>query len=286
MPWVWRSLRSNPLALASAAWLTLVALGILAEALGAFDGASRLDLSARNLPPFDLSRPINLWLGADSLGRPILGRLCEAAGVSLAIALSSAAISVVFGTILGLVAGYARGPIDAVIMRAADVVMGFPTLLVALIALYLFGQSILNLVLVLAITRMPAYIRVTRAETLELRERLFVDAARVIGAGHIWILRVHVLPLVMPTVLTLASINAATVMLFESGLSYLGLGIQPPLTSWGLMVAQGQSYLGSAWWLALWPGLAIMLSTMAFNFLASWYRVAGDPSRRWRSYAS
>lgn len=279
--WFARALAGDPMALCSVIWLVLVLALILADTFGAFSG-SRIALKARNLPPFDFTQDWRLWIGADSLGRSLLGRLAEAALTSIGIALLTVLLSLVMGTMLGLIAGYFGGPVGALIMRISDVVMGFPTLLVALVGLYLFGPSVTNLVIVLAITRMPSYIRVARAETLEVRERLFVDASRVFGGGPIWIIRNHILPIVAPTMLTLASVNVAMVMLFESGLSYLGLGVQPPAVSWGLMIAQGQGYLSSAWWLGFFPGLAVMLTTMSFNLLANWFRIVNDPSQHWR----
>lgn len=279
--WFARALAGDPMALCSVIWLALVLVLILADTFGAFSG-SRIALKARNLPPFDFTQDWRLWIGADSLGRSLLGRLAEAALTSIGIALLTVLLSLVVGTMLGLIAGYFGGLVGSLIMRISDIVMGFPTLLVALVGLYLFGPSVTNLVIVLAITRMPSYIRVARAETLEVRERLFVDASRVFGGGPVWIIRNHILPIVAPTMLTLASVNVAMVMLFESGLSYLGLGVQPPAVSWGLMIAQGQGYLSSAWWLGFFPGLAVMLTTMSFNLLANWFRIVNDPSQHWR----
>jgi len=281
LKWFARALSGDPMALCSVIWLALVLVLILADTFGAFSG-SRIALKARNLPPFDFTQDWRLWIGADSLGRSLLGRLAEAALTSIGIALLTVLLSLVMGTMLGLIAGYFGGLVGSIIMRISDVVMGFPTLLVALVGLYLFGPSVANLVIVLAITRMPSYIRVARAETLEVRERLFVDASRVFGGGPVWIIRNHILPIVAPTMLTLASVNVAMVMLFESGLSYLGLGVQPPAVSWGLMIAQGQGYLSSAWWLGFFPGLAVMLTTMSFNLLANWFRIVNDPSQHWR----
>lgn len=279
--WLVRALAGDPMALLSALWLLVVALAIVADLWGAFAGG-RISLQARNLPPFDFAQDWKLWLGADSLGRPLMARLAQAALTSIGIALVTVLLSLIAGTLLGLVAGYFGGVVGNAIMRVSDIIMGFPTLLVALVGLYLFGPSVANLVIVLAITRMPSYVRVARAETLEVRERLFVDAARVFGGGPLWIIRNHILPIVAPTMLTLASVNVAMVMLFESGLSYLGLGVQPPAVSWGLMIAQGQSYLASAWWLGFFPGLAVMLTTMSFNLLANWFRIVNDPSQHWR----
>jgi len=279
--WLMRALSGDPMAVAAMIWLCIVVLAIMADAFSLL-GENRISLKARNLPPFDFGQSWVLWLGADALGRPLLIRLVQAASTTIGIALVTVLTSLVGGTLLGVVAGYFGGIVGNVIMRISDIILGFPTLLVALFGLYLFGPSVLNLVLVLSITRMPAYIRVARAETLEVRERLFVDAARVFGGGSFWILRTHILPSVTPTMLTLASVNLAMVMLFESGLSYLGLGLQPPAVSWGLMVAQGQGYLASAWWLGFFPGLAVMLTTMSFNLLANWFRIVNDPSQHWR----
>lgn len=279
--WLMRALSGDPMAVAATIWLLIVVLAIAADSLSLL-GENRISLKARNLPPFSFGQSWTLWLGADALGRPLLVRLIEAASTTIGIALVTVLTSLVGGTLLGVVAGYFGGFVGSLIMRICDIILGFPTLLVALFGLYLFGPSVSNLVIVLAVTRMPAYIRVARAETLEVRERLFVDAARVFGGGPAWILRTHILPSVAPTMLTLASVNLAMVMLFESGLSYLGLGIQPPSVSWGLMVAQGQGYLSSAWWLSFFPGLAVMFTTMSFNLLANWFRIVNDPSQHWR----
>ena len=168
------------------------------------------------------------------------------------------------------------------IMRMADILMGFPSLLLALIVLYVLEPAVTNVVLVLAITRVPIYLRTTRAEVLEVRERMFVTAARAMGATPMRIVWRHIRPMVTPTIVTIATLDFAFVMLAESSLSFLGLGIQSPEFSWGLMVAQGKNYLGTAWWLAFWPGLAITLTTMSLNLFANWVRIVGDPVQRWR----
>jgi len=281
-PRLWRYLLADPLAVAAAIWLLLVLVGLILGLTLLTDEAAAMNLRARNLAPFDLAQGWINILGADSLGRPMLARLMVASATSLSIALASVVTSLVLGTLIGVVAGYFGGWLGTTLMRVGDVILSFPLLLLALVVLFILGPSLVNLVLVMAITRIPVYARVARAEVLELRERLFVDAARSLGAGAPHIMRVHILPLVLPTLLTVASVNLAIVMLFESGLSFLGLGVQPPGTSWGLMVAQGRSYLAQAWWLACFPGLAIMLTTMAFNILSSWWRTVSDPAQRWR----
>src|SRR5690606_30261852 len=152
-----------------------------------------------------------------------------------------------------------------VIMRLADVIMSFPSLLLAVVVLYILGPSILNLVIVLAITRIPVYLRTARAEVLEVRERMFVQAARVMGASPRRIVFRHILPVGLLTLMTIATLDFAFVMLAESSLSVLGIGIQPPEITWGLMISQGRQYLTTAWWLSFWPGLAIILTTLSLN---------------------
>ncbi|MEM9443051.1 MAG: ABC transporter permease, partial [Pseudomonadota bacterium] len=246
------------------------------------DVATKMDLKQRNAPPFDLERGWLFFLGADALGRSILARIIVASQNTLAIAGAAVATAMIVGGILGLFAGYAGGWLGNVIMRLADVIMSFPSLLLAVVVLYMFEPRVANLVLVLALTRIPLYLRTCRAEVLEVRERMFVSAARVMGASRWRILFRHIAPIVVPTLITVATLDFAVVMLAESALSFLGIGIQPPEVTWGLMVAQGRNYLASAWWLAFWPGLAIMLTTLALNLLASWVRTATDPEQRWR----
>lgn len=277
-----RLLLGDRMVLVAVGWLAIVAAAIVFGQAALSEPAIKINLATRNFAPLSWDKGWLFFLGADSLGRSVLARLCVAAGTTVGIAFATVLTSLVVGTLLGLIAGYFGGLIGTVILRITDMMLSFPALLLALIVLYIFGPSVLNLLIVLAVTRLPAYIRVARAEVLEIRERMFVDAARVIGARHAWIIRTHILPIVAPTMLTLAAVNLAMVMLLESGLSFLGLGIQPPAMSWGLLVAQGRAYLTQAWWLACFPGLAIMLTTMAFNILSNWYRTATDPQQRWR----
>lgn len=246
------------------------------------DIAEKTNLRARNAAPFTLERGLVYILGGDALGRPLLARIIVAAQNTMVIAAGAVAASLVVGSTLGLVAGYAGRWTSEVIMRMADVIMSFPSLLLAVIVLYMLEPSIANLVLVLAITRIPIYLRTTRAEVLEVRERMFVQAARVMGASNIRIVFRHILPVILPTLLTIATLDFAFVMLAESALSFLGIGIQPPEITWGLMVSQGRQYLTSAWWLAFWPGLIIILTTMSLNLLSSWMRIALNPTQRWR----
>lgn len=277
-----RMLWADKFALCAAVFLaTILVLAIIGPSwLG--DLATKQNLRGRNAAPFDWERGWVWWMGADALGRPLLARIIVATQNTLMVAAGAVAISAVVGTVLGLVAGFSSKRVNQVIMRLADVIMSFPSLLIAVIVLYVLGSSILNLMLVLSITRIPVYLRTTRAEVLEIRERMFIQAARVMGASSKRIVFRHILPVVLPTLTTLATLDFAYVMLAESALSFLGIGIQPPEITWGLMISQGRQYLTNAWWLSFWPGLAIILTTMSLNLLSNWLRIALDPVQRWR----
>ncbi|CAN7246929.1 ABC transporter permease [Devosia sp. LjRoot3] len=244
--------------------------------------ASDQNLRGRNFPPFSFERGWAFVLGGDSLGRPMLARLVVAAHSTMLIAAGTVLAALTVGAGLGLVAGYMGKTTSQVIMRLADVIMSFPSLLIAVVVLYVLGPSIPNMILVLAITRIPIYLRTTRAEVLEVRERMFVQAATVMGASHARIILRHILPVVAPTLVTIATLDFAFVMLAESSLSFLGIGVQPPDITWGLMVAQGRPYLNTAWWLAFWPGLMIVITALSLNLLSNWMRIALDPAQRWR----
>lgn len=244
--------------------------------------ATKQNLRGRNAPPFDLARGWTYILGADALGRPLLARIVVAAQNTMLVAAAAVAASSVVGAALGLIAGYSRRSAAQWIMRLGDVIMSFPSLLLAVIVLYMLEPSVANIVLVLAITRIPIYLRTTRAEVLEVRERMFVQAAIVMGASHRRIVFRHILPVIFPTLVTIATLDFAFVMLAESSLSFLGIGIQAPEITWGLMVSQGRPYLTNAWWLSFWPGLAIILTTLSLNLLSNWMRIALDPTQRWR----
>ena len=277
-----RLLWHDKFALVAACYLALVALCALFGPALLEDAATKMNLRGRNAPPFTLEQGWLYVLGADALGRSILARLVVAAQNTIAVAAAAVAVAMTVGGVLGLIAGYGGGFVGNLIMRLADIIMSFPSLLLAVVVLYMFEPRVANLVIVLAITRIPIYLRTTRAEVLELRERMFVSAARVMGAGPVRIVWRHIVPLLASTLITIATVDFAFVMLAELALSFLGIGIQPPEITWGLMVAQGRNYLATAWWLAFWPGLAIMLTTLALNLLSSWMRIATDPVQRWR----
>ena len=275
-------LLNDKLALVSSIFLLLIICTALFAPLLTSDLSTKMNLRLRNLPPFSFEHGFMYIFGADALGRSMVARLIIASQNTMFIAGSAVVISMTAGGVLGLVSGYFGGRIGNLIMRLADIIMSFPSLLLAVIVLYIFEPGLINLIMVLAFTRMPVYMRTARAEVLEIRERLFVSAAVTMGASNYRIVFKHIAPLAIPTLLTIATLDFAFVMLGESALSFLGVGIQPPEVTWGLMVAQGRNYLQLAWWLAFFPGLMIMLVALSLNLLSSWLRIALDPRERWR----
>lgn len=280
------SLLRDKVALVSAVFLTIVLVCVAIGPTLLADQARAMNLMQRNAAPFSLDRPWLYILGADALGRSVLARIIAASQNTILIAGTAVLTSLVVGGALGLVAGFKEGAVSAILLRLADAIMSFPSLLLAVIVLFVFEPGVANVILVLAISRVPIFLRTVRAEVLELKERLFVTSARAMGASTWRILFRHVAPMVLPTVINLAALEMAFVMLVESGLSFLGIGIQPPEITWGLMVSDGRNYIGSAWWVAFWPGLAIMLVTMSLNLFSNWLRVVTDPVERWRLQTS
>lgn len=266
----------------AAVFLTLVLIAVFIAPLFLEYDAGRQNLRGRNAVPFDFSRGWMWFFGGDQLGRPLLARILVAAQNTIFVAAGAVMISMTVGAVLGVIAGNSRGVLGQLIPRIADVIMSFPSLLLAVIVLYMLEPSVGNIIIVLAITRIPLYLRTTRAEILEIRERMFIEAAKVMGASEARIIFRHMLPILLPTLLTIATLDFAFVMLAESSLSFLGIGIQPPDITWGLMVSQGRPYLTTAWWLSFWPGLVIILTTLSLNLISNWIRIALDPQQRWR----
>nr|WP_252121627.1 ABC transporter permease [Rhizobium sp. RCAM05350] len=278
----WILLKKDRLACAAFLYLlVLVAIAIVGPAF--VDPAlNRMQLTARHAAPFDLNRSWVYFLGGDALGRPMIVRLAVAARTTIMIASTAVLLAMVTGTIIGLVAGLRENLLSAALMRGIDVLLSIPSLLLAMVVLFVLGAHIGNVILILTITRLAVFARTVRGESLELRERWFVAAARIMGAGDLHVLRHHIVPLVMPTVLAIAALEFAVIMLAESTLSFLGIGVQPPDATWGLLVAEGQPYLRSAWWVSLWPGLAIASMAVSATIVGNWFRIANDPTLRVR----
>ncbi|MFJ5222677.1 dipeptide/oligopeptide/nickel ABC transporter permease/ATP-binding protein [Streptomyces sp. NPDC088400] len=281
--WKWLDLLlQDRFATAAALVLFVVAVCAVLGPLLVGDLATRQNLRDPSRPPFSLDHGWAFVLGSDSLGRPVAARLAVAAGTTLSVAVPAVLCSLAVGSVWGMWAGHHGGWRENVSLRIADVILSFPSLLLAVVVLYVFSPSAANIVLVLAVARIPVYLRTARAESAELRSRLFMDAARTFGTGSWAAIRRHVAPTVLPTLLTVAALDFCFVMLTESSLSFLGIGVQPPDMSWGLMVAQGRQELRSAWWIAVFPGLAIVVTTVSATVLAAWARLSTDPGQRWR----
>ncbi len=223
-------------------------------------------------------------LGADQLGRPILDRIIYGSRVSLLVGLGVVAVTGLFGTVLGLLAGYFGGTVDTLIMRWVDIQTAFPGLLVALTILIMLGPNLENMMFALMINGWMIFARIVRGVTLSLREEVFVKAARVIGASDLRIVFVHLLPNLISPILTIAVMELARIILAEAALSFLGMGIQPPESSWGLMLADGRDYMTQAWWLVTFPGVAIALTVLFINMVAGWLRSVSDPQQRFKKF--
>lgn len=230
--------------------------------------ANPIDLSQRLAPPSAAH-----WLGADPLGRDLLARLVEGGRVTLALALASVVVSAALGGAVGLIAGYFGGWTDRVLMRLTDLQLALPTLVLALLILAALGPGLTNLILILALTGWTRFARVVRGEARSLRTREFVLASQAIGAGPLRIMIRHLAPNIAAPMLVLATLEIARVILVEAALSYLGLGVQPPAASWGRVLAEGEDYIGTAWWLVTFPGLVIFIAVLGVNLV-------GDALRR------
>lgn len=260
--------------LGAAAVVVMLAAGVLAPVAAPYSYSSQ-SLTQRLRPPGRAH-----WLGTDGFGRDVLSRVMWGSRVSLQIGFAATALSLVVGTVLGGAAGYFGRGADQAIMRAADAFLSVPALFLVLVVVALFGASVLNTALVIALVTWAPAARVVRAECLALRARDFVQAARALGAGHARILGRHLLLNAVPVIIVQASLMLGQAILIESGLSYLGLGAQPPLPSWGNMVVEGRQFLASAWWVAAFPGLAIFVTVLGFNLFGDGLRDAFDPALR------
>ena len=270
-----RMLRENKLAGVSLLVIILMFLCMaLAPVLTSY-GETDMDLLNRLQPPSGAH-----LLGTDEGGRDVLTRLLYGSRVSLMVGIVPTLLSMVLGALLGVVAGYRGGLTDTVIMRLADVVLAFPSMLLAMVIMYTLGGGMFNVFLTLTLMNWGSVARIARSETLRLKESEYVEAARSIGVSGWNIIRRHILPNCLPTLIVLFTLNVPAAILTESSLSFLGLGIQPPSASWGLMVNTGRQYLYNAPWLSFAPSAAIMVAVLSFNFLGDGLRDVLDPRQR------
>lgn len=272
---VLRAFLRNPLALLGAILIVaLVLVAVAAPWIAPYDPLE-LNLLSPYLPPGGEGH----LLGTDNFGRDILSRLIHGSRISLFIGLIVVSIASVTGTLLGLLAGYLGGWVDALIMRTVEIFYAFPFLILVIAVIALFGPSIFNVMWVLGVVSWPVYARLVRAQVLTLRETEYVEAARASGGGAGRIMLRHILPNALTPLLVTATFGIPEAILASAALGFLGLGVQPPTPEWGVMVSEGKDFIRIAPTLIMWPGLAIMLVVMSFNFVGDGLRDALDPRR-------
>lgn len=252
-----------------------VLLALLAPAAAPHDPLATVS-GAREAPSSEF------WFGTDRLGRDVFSRVVHGARVSLVLGFISVAIGAALGSALGLVSGYYRGAIDTVLMRVVDAMLAFPGILLALVVIAALGPSIANVMVAVGVSTIPRYARLVRSTVLTVREEAYIDAARLIGVPDHRIMLRHVLPNTAVPLLVLSTLEFGHAISVGAGLSFLGLGAQPPTPEWGLMVAVGRDVLGRAWWISTFPGLAIFTVVMATNLLGDSLQEMLDPRLRSR----
>lgn len=279
---VWQSWRRDPAAIFGTIILVVVLLAAFFAPFLAPHDPNAVDPLKRLLPPFWVQPKgsVTYLLGTDAVGRDILSRIIFGARISLSVSLISVLLSSIIGVTLGLLAGYYGGWVDAVIMRVVDVQLAYPLILFAITVAAVFGATLRNLILVLVIANWVTYTRLVRGEVLMRKAMQFVEAARVNGCPDRRIIRLHILPNVFSTILVIFTLQVAFVLILESGLSFLGLGVDPSIPTWGSMLNEGRTYILTAWWLETFPGLAIMLAVLGINMLGDWIRDVLDPQLR------
>ena len=258
----------------------LLAFGLFGQWIAPHDPIT-IDLAKSFTPPaWHEGGSISNLLGTDKLGRDILSRVIIGSRVSLALSLTIIALGGGVWVILGLVSGYSGRKVDSLIQRGVEVILAMPTILVALVFVFTVGRSFESVMFILSPFLAARFTRIVRGETLSIRERDFVAVAKVIGTPAWMILLRHILPNVFNTVIVLATLEVGHLILLEASLSFLGVGVPPPHPAWGLMVAGGREFISSAYWIALFPGLAILFAVLSINLFGDWLRDTLDPRRR------
>lgn len=269
---IWRRLRRNRLAMFGLAIITLIVL----SAIGA-DWISPYDYRVQNLDRIAQKPSRDHILGTDDLGRDILSRIIHGTRTSLLVGFVSVSISVIIGGTLGAAAGYYGGKLDNIIMRAMDILLAIPSILLAIAIVSAFGGGIINVMIAVGISSMPTYARIVKASVISVKENEFIEAARAIGANDFRIIRRHIIPNSMAPIIVQSTLGVAGAILSAAGLSFIGMGIQPPTPEWGAMLSNGRYIIRTAWHVATFPGLAIMLTIFALNLLGDGLRDALDP---------
>lgn len=267
-------LRSPVSVVGSIVLLVMIAAALLGPALAPY-GLNETDIAGALKAP-----SAEHWFGTDDLGRDVFSRVVIAAQVSLRVAVISVAIALVLGVLLGIVSGYAGGWADGVLMRIVDVMFAFPMLILALAIVAVLGPGANTATIAIGVVYVPIFARVARASTPSVRSEPFVRASQTMGTGAGRILVKHILPNISGPIIVQTSLSLAFAILSEAALSFLGLGVQPPQPSWGRMLFEAQSFLGTAWWLAVFPGLAIFLTVLSCNLVGDGLRDVLDPKQR------
>ena len=268
----WEMIYKNKLALAGCGIVVLLfVVSLLAPFIAPYDPGA-IDLKNVLAPPSG-----NHWFGTDQLGRDVLSRMIWGARISLKVGFVATGLAILIGTILGAVAGYYGGWIDATIMRFVDIMLCFPAFFLILAVIAFLEPSIWNIMIVIGLTGWMGVTRLVRADFISLRERDFVRAAQAIGANDARIIFMHILPNALASILVAATLGIAGAILTESALSFLGIGVQPPTPSWGNILTAGKDNIDIAWWLSLYPGLAILITVVGYNLLGEGIRDASDP---------
>lgn len=271
---VWRMLKKNKMALVGLGILViLVLLALFADVIADYDTV----VIKQNLANRLKGPSAEHWLGTDEFGRDIFARLVHGARVSLKVGIIAVGISIILGGILGALAGFYGGRIDNTIMRIMDVFLAVPSILLAIAIVSALGPSIINLMVAISISSVPRYARIVRASVLSIRDQEFVEAARAIGANNARIIFRHIIPNSLAPVIVQGTLGVASAILSTAGLSFIGLGIQPPAPEWGSMLSGGRQYLRYAWWVTTFPGVAIMITILSLNLLGDGLRDALDP---------
>lgn len=272
---VWQALRKNRMSWIGIGLLLLIVIAaVFAPWLAPFDPFQQ-NIAYRLEPP-----SAEFWLGTDSYGRDVLSRLIYGSRVSLLVGFVAILIAMCVGSALGILAGYVGGMVDQIIMGLVDVLLSFPTLLLGIMVAAMLGASLENLIVAIAITEIAPFIRVARAPTIALKQRDFVEAGRALGFGPIRLMGVHILPNMISDVVVLGSLWMASAIRTEASLSFVGLGVPPPVATWGSMIREGFEHILDAWWLTVFPSLAILITVLALNLLGDALRDAIDPKLR------
>ena len=257
--------------------LLIIAIAVFAPVISPYDPLA-VDIRHRLSPPAWMEHgTVEHVLGTDQVGRDLLARMIYGGRVSLLVGVAAVVISATIGVLLGLGAGYFAGNTDWTIMTVINVMLTFPFVLLALAVIAVLGPSLINMIFVLGVAGWPIYARVIRAETLAIREREFVLAGRALGMSHPRLVFRQILPNLVSTIVVIATLQVAQVIILESFLSFLGLGVQPPTPAWGNMLGEGRLYMLNSWWIATFPGLAIFLTTLVINLMGNALRDWLDP---------